>query len=230
MLTHKTNIMKKTKKLIQISLLAVLGIIITNGVIAQEQQTNVESKLSPKFGIKGGINLSNLYVDDVDDENMKLGINAGFFAKLPLTRGLSIQPELLYSNKGSKLTYNNPLLGNGEYRFNLHYVEVPVLAVINIAKNFNIQVGPYASYLIAANITDLNDNGTVNEVSDLDAESFNRFDWGLTGGLGIDIGNFTIGGRYSYGFKEVGKSGTIASQLTSNSKNSVVSVFLGLAF
>jgi Outer membrane protein beta-barrel domain len=222
--------MKKTKQLVQFCCVFLAGLMISNGIIAQEQQTGAESRISPKFGIKGGINLSNLYVDDVDDENMKLGINGGFYAKLPVAKGFSIQPELLYSNKGSKLTYNNPLFGSGEYRFNLHYVEVPVLAVINVAKNFNLHVGPYASYLVAANITDLNDNGTVDEVTDLNADNFNRFDWGLSGGLGIDVGNLTIGARYSYGFREVGESGSVASQLTSNSKNSVVSVFLGLAF
>lgn len=222
--------MKKTIQRISISCLTLFGILISGGLVAQEQQTAAESRLSPKFGIKGGLNLSNLYVDDVDDENMKLGINAGFYAKLPVTKGFSIQPELIYSNKGSKLTYNNALFGSGEYRFNLHYVEVPVLAVINIAKNFNLHVGPYASYLVAANITDVNENGTVDEVADLNAESFNRFDWGVTGGLAVDAGNFTIGARYSYGFKEVGESGSIASQLTSNSKNSVVSVYLGFAF
>ena len=105
-----------------------------------------------------------------------------------------------------------------------------MLAVFNIGKNFNIHVGPYAAYLLAADITDVNDDGTVNEISEFDAESFNRFDWGLAGGLGVDAGKFTIGARYNYGLSELGKSGSIASQLTPNSKNSVVSLYLGFAF
>ena len=60
---------------------------------------------APKIGLKGGINFTNLYVDDVEDENMKVGFNLGLFAKLPVVRGLSIQPEVLYSSKGSKITY-----------------------------------------------------------------------------------------------------------------------------
>ena len=98
-----------------------------SAIFAQEQQTSMEKSLSPKFGIKGGINLSNLYVDDVKDENMKVGLNLGIYAKIPLVKGFSIQPELLYSSKGAKLTYDNILLGKGEYRFNLNYVEVPVV-------------------------------------------------------------------------------------------------------
>lgn len=211
---------------------AVLLAALTTGTrsFAQEQQTTSESDLSPKFGIKGGVNLTNMFVDDVSDENMKVGFNAGFFAKLPITRGFSIQPELLYTSKGAKLTYDNILEGEGEYRFNLNYIELPVLAVVNVAKNFNLHVGPYVSYLAAANIKNLDDDGNNNDVVDLKAENFNRFDYGLVGGLGIDISNFTIGARYNYGLKEIGKSGSVSGQLTKDSRNSAISLYIGVGF
>jgi hypothetical protein len=207
-----------------------LGILVSSSMHAQEQQTVTENKLSPKFGIKGGVNLANMYVDDVKDENMKVGLNAGFFAKIPVTRGFSIQPELLYSSKGAKLTYDNALFGNGEYRFNLHYIELPVLGVINIAKNFNLQAGPYVSYLAGADIKDVNDKGEVNDVTELNAENFHRIDYGLAGGLGVDIQNFTIGARYNYGLHEIGKSGSTSGQATKNSKNSAINFYIGLGF
>src|SRR4030095_4562128 len=102
-----------------------------------------------KLGVKGGVNFSNLYVDDVDDENMKAGLNLGLFAKIPITKRLSFQPEILYSSKGSKITYNN-ILGSGTYRFNLNYVEVPLLAVVNIAGPLNLQAGGYVAYVHSA--------------------------------------------------------------------------------
>jgi hypothetical protein len=211
---------------------AVLLAALTTGssTFAQEQQTTDESFLTPKFGIKGGVNLTNMFVDDVDDENMKVGFNAGFFAKLPITKGLSIQPELLYTSKGAKLTYDNIIQGEGEYRFNLNYIELPVLAVINVAKNFNLHVGPYVSYLAAANIKDLDDDGNNEEIAELDTENFNRFDYGLVGGLGIDISNFTIGARYNYGLREIGKSGSLSGQLTKDSRNSAISLYIGVGF
>ncbi|MFT3825396.1 MAG: porin family protein [Chitinophagaceae bacterium] len=198
--------------------------------VAQEQATSGERTLTPKIGIKAGVNLSNLYVDDVKDENMKVGYNFGLYAKLPVAKGFSIQPELLYTSKGSKLAYDNAF-GTGEYRFNLNYIEVPVLAVLNLTPNFNLQLGGYASYLTSANIKNLDkDKDEISDVASLKTENFNRFDYGLVGGLGVDIQNFTIGARYNYGLREVGKSGSIAGQATNNSKNSVISVFLGLGF
>lgn len=200
------------------------------GSFAQVQQTTDESFLTPKFGIKGGLNLTNMFVDEVSDENMKVGFNAGFFAKLPVTRGFSIQPELLYTSKGAKQEYNNIIEGEGEYRFNLNYVELPVLAVINVAKNFNLHVGPYVSYLAAANIKNLHEDGDQDEIAELDADNFNRFDYGLVGGLGVDISNFTIGARYSYGLREIGKSGSLSGQVTKDSRNSAVSLYVGVGF
>jgi hypothetical protein len=197
---------------------------------AQEQQTTAENGMRPKFGIKGGLNLANLYADDVKDENFKAGLNAGFYAKLPVAKGFSIQPELLYSNKGAKLSYDAGIFGGeGEYRFNLHYIELPVLAVINVVKNFNIHAGPYVSYLAGANITRLDDEDNVNDVTDLKADNFNRIDYGLTGGVGLDFQNLTVGARYNYGLHEIGSSG-ISGEVTKNAKNSVINIFLGFAF
>lgn len=218
------------KRIMCAGILSIAFLSAGTSLFAQEQQTPAESSLSPKFGIKGGVNLTNMYVKDVSDENMKVGFNGGFFAKLPVTRGFSIQPELLYTSKGAKETYDNFILGEGEYRFNLNYIELPVLAVFNVAENFNVHVGPYVSYLAEANIKDLEDDGTIDEIADLDTDDFNRVDYGVAGGLGIDISNFTIGARYSYGFREIGKSGSVSGELTKDSKNSAISLYIGIGF
>jgi hypothetical protein len=218
------------KRIMCAALLSAAFLTAGNSLFAQEQQTSAENALSPKFGIKGGVNLTNMFVNDVSDENMKVGFNGGFFAKLPVTRGFSIQPELLYTSKGAKETYNNFIEGKGEYRFNLNYIELPVLAVFNVAKNFNVHVGPYVSYLAAANIKDLKDDGTMDQITELKADNFNRIDYGVAGGFGIDISNFTLGARYNYGFREIGKSGSLSGELTKDSKNSAISLYIGLGF
>jgi hypothetical protein len=197
---------------------------------AQEQQTSVESKLKAKFGIKGGLNLTNLYVNDVSDEHMKAGFNAGVFAKLPVTKGFSIQPELLYSLKGAKEDYNNFLQGSGEYRFNLGYLELPVLAVVNLAPNFNLHLGGYAAYLVNANVKNVDNNGSIQNAVDLNTDDFKRFDFGLVGGLGFDIENFTLGARYNYGLSHIGKNDNLTGALTKDSKNAGISVYAGFGF
>jgi hypothetical protein len=223
--------MKQIRDIVKFSTaILLLGLFCSNHLSAQEQQTSMETKLQPKLGIKGGVNFTNLYVDDVSDEHMKVGFNAGLYAKLPLARGLSIQPELLYTVKGAKETYSNFIQGDGEYHFNLNYIELPLTVVINVAKNFNLHAGGYAAYLVSANIKDVNDDGTINGATDLNEDNFHRWDAGLVGGLGFDIENVSIGARYNYGLMEIGKSGNLSGDLTNNSKNAGFSIFVGLAF
>lgn len=221
--------MKQKKILLRIIGVSLLSAF-TIRAFSQEQQTNYESRPTPKFGIKGGVNLSNLYADNVNDENMKVGGNLGVYAKLPVTHGFSIQPEVLYSNKGAQLNYNNALMGSGKYKFNLNYIEVPVLGVVNVAKNFNIHAGAYAAFLTSAKIKNVDNNGDVNGVKELNKDNFQTFDWGLVGGVGFDISNVTLGARYNYGLKEIGKPGSIAEQVVNNAKNSAVSIYVGFAF
>jgi hypothetical protein len=203
-------------------ILVALGLA-TVPAFAQEQNVT-------RIGVKGGANFSNFRVDDVGDNNVKVGLNLGLFAKLPVSEAVAIQPELLYSSKGSKLTYDNFLQGEGEYRFNLNYLELPVLAVFSLGDHFNIHAGPYAAYLTSANIKDLNDDGTIQDIKDLNEKNFNRFDYGIAAGIGADFNGFIAGVRYNYGLNEVGESGSLSGQLTSDSKNSVASVYVGFGF
>src|SRR5687768_11512781 len=192
----------KTRKANVRNLVAVLalsmGTLFSANVSAQEQQTSAENGLRPKFGLKAGLNLANLYVDDVKDENFKAGFNAGLYAKLPVARGFSIQPELLYSIKVARLTYDAGIFGEGEYRFNLHYVELPVMAVVNVVKNINMNAAPFVSQLTGANLTGLNDDNNVNNITDLKTDNFNRIDYSLAGGISLDFQNLTIGARNNY--------------------------------
>jgi len=223
--------MKKHQTIQKLSVLftaALLAVVMSAS--AQEQQTSTDVGLKTKLGIKGGLNLTTLYSSDVSTSHMKAGFNAGVFAKLPVTRGFSIQPELLYSLKGAKSTYSNFVQGNGEYRFNLGYIELPVLAVVNLGPNFNLQAGGYAAYLTNANVKNVNNNGDVQGATDLNADNFNRWDFGLAGGAAFDIENFTIGARYDYGLNKIGKSGNLSETFAQGMKNAGFSFYVGFGF
>ncbi|MEP7170517.1 MAG: porin family protein, partial [Bacteroidota bacterium] len=100
-----------------------------------------------RFGIKGGVNFSNLYAKDAENSKMRTGFNVGLFAKLPLTNHIAVQPELYYTTKGAEITYNN-IFVDGTAGFHLNYIELPLLIVGNITENFNVHAGPYAAFLI----------------------------------------------------------------------------------
>jgi hypothetical protein len=150
--------------------------------------------------------------------------------KAPVGEFFAIQPELLWSSKGSKIgKYQNiPFAQDGEVRFNLNYVDLPVLASLTLGP-VSIQAGPYISYLFNANVKNLREDLTIGTVIELDKSDFNTIDYGLAAGLALDIKGFQLGFRYNYGLREIGNS-DIAGQITKNAKNSVAQVFVGIGF
>lgn len=200
-----------------------LTLIVTLCVMSTFAHAQVNDDIS---GIKGGVNFTNLYVDDVDDENMKIGFNVGVFHRAQVSEHFGIQPELLFTQKGSELHYDGGIVtGSGSYKFNMNYLELPVLFVGSFG-NFNLHVGPYAGLLVGAKIKDVDDKGNVDDVEELDRDDFNTFDYGLAGGLGFDFPGGIFGLRYNYGFAEIGDEG-IAGTVTRNSKNSALQIYIG---
>lgn len=179
---------------------------------AQDNNVNTE------FGVKGGFNMSNLYTDDADDENILYGFNAGVYATLPVSDFVAIQPELLFTTRGSELEYNNAL-AQGNIKLKLNYIELPLLVRVNITKNFNIHAGGYASYMVSAKSTGDGDFEFENQYN---TDDFNKFDAGLAGGIGVDFSPLSIGLRYNYGLTTIEKDGDDSSDL----KNSNLSLYL----
>jgi hypothetical protein len=206
--------MKKTKQLTLATFL--LTCFAFNASNAQDIKSSTSA-----FGFKGGLNFSNMYTDNVDDNNVLTGFNAGLYAKLPISNSVSIQPEISYTTKGAELTYDYGVV-NGTSKFKINYIEVPVLLVMNLTDAFNIHAGPYAAYMVSGKTT--NDSNTSSSSADLDTNDFQRFDAGLSGGLGIDLETVNFGVRYNYGLTNVFKEGSFGG----DAKNSVLNVYIGL--
>ncbi|MFA9187743.1 porin family protein [Flavobacterium sp. FBOR7N2.3] len=185
-------------------------------------------ELSPSVGIKGGVNFTNLYTEDVDDNNVLTSFNAGLFANFPVSSAVSIQPELNFSRKGSELVYDN-IFASGTTKLKLNYLEMPVLLKLNVTPNFNVHFGPYVAYLIDGQATNETDGGSFNFEENIDNDDLNKWDYGLAAGVGFDFGSTSLGVRYNYGLQTIGKERTFAGESYTfpDSKNSALSVYVG---
>lgn len=204
----------------------VIMIAVTGLIICASATHNASAQSTARFGIKGGLNVSNLYVDDVNDENARLGFNAGFYGQILSSEVFAIQPELLFSTKGSENEYGGRLFDQ-TVRYNLNYIDLPVLAVFKLGESAEIHAGGYASYLIGANIE--YDGDLANDIDELDRDEFKSYDYGLVGGFGLNFGAVQIGARYNYGLVKIAESGA-ARNAIGNSKNSVAQIYLALNF
>lgn len=185
-----------------------------------------DENVTTEFGVKGGFNMSNFLSDDdeVSDENILYGFNAGVYSTLPISDFVAIQPEILFTTKGSELEYNNAL-ASGNAKFKLNYIEVPLLVRVNITKNFNVHAGGYASYLVSSKVTG---SGDIDFNEDVDTDDLNKFDAGIAAGIGVDFSPISVGLRYNYGLTTIGKERTVAGTTYTfpDAKNSNFSLYL----
>lgn len=182
-----------------------------------------------RFGVKGGVSISNLATDDgeVEDKNSRVGWTAGVFMSLPvIDEVLAIQPEVNYTQKGGK--YN---LAGVEVESESGYFEIPILVQLTVLKPLVIYAGPQFSYL--ANVsTTYNEGGFIEVTEDDDVENYNRTDVGGAIGLMLVHKNFSLDARVSKGTIDYDKDRTIAGiELESNNlKNLNFQVTAGISF
>ena len=192
---------------------------------SRSNRTTDGSNPTARFGIKGGLNVSNLYVKDVNDNNARYGFNGGFYGQIVSTEAFAIQPELLWSTKGAEATYGG--IVNSKIRYNLNYIDLPVLAVFKLGPSAEIHLCPYFSYLVNANIHYSGNVGTGTD--EINRDNLKSYDWGWSGGLGLNFGAVQIGARYNYGMVQIANSES-ARAILGNSKNSLAQLYIALNF
>lgn len=166
-----------------------------------------------QFGVKAGMNVSSLSKDaNLSDQKSKIGFNAGVFMNLPLGASFSLQPELLYTQYGSKSTYTLPTITPGglvnqnySSSTNLDYIALPLMVQYNVLPAFYLEAGPELGLSITAKNKIKNDTtGETITESDNFKDSIN----GLNVGIGIGAGyyvtpNVGITARYVAGLTDV---------------------------
>jgi hypothetical protein len=222
--------------------LSVCTLFCFSAVFAQTENTTITTTNSSatatnatRFGIKGGLNITSLYIDGskVNNEKYRIGGNLGFYGYAPITRFVGIQTEVIYSGKGTRVTqYQNSLgVNSGQINFNLHYLEIPVFAKINIGP-LGLGAGLYGAYLLDANMSNISYRSDAPasiyryEMNDKD---FNKFDGGGLLDVSVNAAYITAGVRYTQGFRQVAST-TAGETFLGTSKNAAISLYLGIGF
>ena len=181
----------------RISLLGIL-LFVMGGAIAQTPHV--------EFGLKAGLNLSKFNQPNMDNI---AGFNAGAFAHVHLSRHFALQPEVVYSQQGSKLANNETQRVN--------YVNIPVLGQYMFGGGLRLQTGPQIGLRTNATIKNGN-HESANDNAYTGADVAWSFGAGFLSpvGLGVDA-------RYNLGITDITKS-------SSDIKNRVFQVGLFYQF
>lgn len=171
------------------------------------QQTSV--------GLRAGYTLSDVRVKEPDglmvegnpdyqlDENFRAlnSFHIGIDGRLQTSDRLGFIATLLYARKGyiGQLAWPS---GLADATWELHYLNLPIVADFRIWKGLSIQGGVESGWLIDAKVT--SEGTSFNPLNTL--ASLNRFDFGLVGGLEyrFPMGLF-LGARYIAGIATLEK-------------------------
>jgi hypothetical protein len=96
------------------------------------------------FGLKGGVNISQLHFNNNTSSDSKVGVNLGILAHIHASKTWAVQPELLYSLEGAQK------VGNSGITYNLNYLNVPVLLQYMFDNGFRLEGGPQIGFLLNA--------------------------------------------------------------------------------
>lgn len=172
----------------KILLLAILFSFSTYGFTQDKEVAQVKDtvKVSPnnsaskgvKYGIRGGLNISNLDFEEMTpfENKHRNSIFIGVFACIDLSKTMSLMPELQFSAEGGKA---EPL--------NLDYIQVPILLRFKLSNKIHAGIGPQFGL-------------KVNKVDD----NANNMAYSGVAGLEFRI-NYAlfVDARYTYGFRNV---------------------------
>lgn len=166
------------------------------------------AQASVAIGIKGGVNFAKLDGSTTVQSNFnnRTGYHFGAFTLFKFSK-IGIQPEVIFSQQGSKVKVNT-----GSFDGNFSYINIPVIVKLYTVAGINLQVGPQFGFLSRAEI----DNTDVKD-------SFKKSDISLALGAGWDIPfGITIDARYNLGLSKIDDDPAYQ-----NIKNQVIQLSVG---
>lgn len=183
------------------------------------------SGMQGTFGVKGGMNYSTIWVKEVKDQNARLGFHAGLLGRFASPKALGFQIEALYDQKGLTVTKSFGTVDQ-EITYKLDYATVPLLIVIPLGEMLELHGGAYLGYMLLSEVSSSGDLGE--GTFDPKDGRYNGFDYGLVGGIGLNLGLVQIGARYNHGLMVIADDPSSANVL-GEGKNACGQIYLALA-
>ena len=193
-----------------------------------------------EIGIRTGLNMSEANLETTNGDLLEAaklnGLNFGAFANFELGNIFAFQPEVAFSQKGFKASWNAT---DSSSTLNTNYLDVPLMmeAGIKLGENFRIfaKAGPNVSYLLNAEKEFYNSmNGeTTTTPFDIEQESLERIDFGVNfgGGLSLRVNRwkYTLDARYNMGSREI-LATEDAVDFVDKAKHRVTNISVGISY
>jgi len=182
-----------------------------------------------RYGLVVGLNSSTMSGDVAKDVLRLTGLIGGILLNVPVSANFAIQPELLLSMKGARLSdphASEPYHVVTHSGPHIDYAEIPILLRFDVPRSGKVKPffygGPALSFKVSCEFDAEGLGGSFvqscDEAADGGAE-FKSIDYGLVvgGGLAFDRSNrrFTVSARYNHGLANVADPGSAKNRVIS---------------
>lgn len=168
-----------------------------------------------RFGVEAGLNLSTASIaNNPLNNSTRAGFQIGVTADYALTDSWYVQSGVSFTTKGVELSGDLGDELNYKYTVDQSYFQLPVYIAykIKVAPGTRIvlNAGPYVAYGVGGRIKPKDGYLNIDNSTD-DVDTFgengilNRFDFGLGGGLGVELGKIAVTARYELGLTDIGQ-------------------------
>ena len=192
-INNKSNVKLKNKTMKL--LIGLITAILITGVASAQHGNSPAGHVN--LGIKGGINIYNIHNDNDTKYDIRAGYNFGLLGHIHFDSQFAIQPEIVYSAQGAK---------NGDTKYNLNYVNVPVLFQYMFDNGFRLQAGPQVGFLVSAKSKNNNDIINIKD-------NYKPIDFGVSIGASYVFPptGFGIDARFNIGLSNINKNSAVNS-------------------
>ncbi|TND01987.1 MAG: hypothetical protein FD123_4138 [Bacteroidetes bacterium] len=181
----------------------------TASLKAQDSDTDTDARGNFAFGIKAGLNYSNVWDEQGQDfrADAKAGFAGGVFFGIPIGKFLGVQPEILVSQKGFKAS--GTLFGSA-YSFTktTTFLDIPLQFQVKPAQFLTIVAGPQYSYLLHEKNVYVYGSNSIAQEQEFENENIRKNVLGFVAGFDIIISHVVVSGRAGWDFQANNGDGT----------------------
>lgn len=193
------------------------------------------------FGVRAGVNFTNVNGEDVNGKDLnydiKAGFNIGVNAEIPVASDFYLQPGLLFSTKGYKESVSG---SSDDVKYNVSYLEIPINFLYKPALGpgkLLLGFGPYIGLGIGGKVKFGKEDSKIkfkNDVSTADLNSDNTYQKGLDFGGNL-LAGYELSSKISFQLNaQLGMSNLVpkvnGTKLDAKFKNTGFGISIGYRF
>jgi len=166
----------------------------------EKKESNSSTFQGVKYGVRGGLTISNLDFDDVPmmENKHRNSFYFGFFAEIGLSKTVSLMPEIQFSPEGAN-----------DETLHLDYIQAPIFVKFRLSEKIKFGLGPQVGIKVHK-----------------EGDDAKNFAYSGVAGLEYKISYMLFADvRYTYGLADV-----FDDNLNVSAKNTCVQIGLGYKF